>query len=379
MSDAGPQAPPPEGPSSNEEWTLTRTLALLGEQGRTGILEVTTSTTAARIHLRRGSVVYAEQTSGGQGWALGEFIVEGGALRSEALLDAKEEADRMGLGLEEYLIDRKLVSEDLVKRYGDLHVAEVLFPLFRQPRLGLRFLDERPKSPRLITALPVSYVIKEAARRAELWPGLRARVGGMRAIYTKDPGTLAELLGYVEPDGEDPIPEISAGARVVFFHVNGRKTVEQVARASGLGVFETYRALGELLDAYLVELVSHEGAGERPAHPAVALVRLVSVLTYLVLAALLALGADWSWHHAKTIRLSLTASAPQIRALVEETHVAELATALQLFKVERGTYPDRLEELRDAGYMGAGVAEELERLQYAPAEDGFALTRRVSP
>ncbi len=378
MSDTGPQAPQ-QAAGNQEEWTLTRTLALLGEQGRTGILEVTTPTTAARIHLRRGSVVYAEQTSGGQGWALGEFLVEGGALRSEALLDAKEEADRMGLSLEEYLIDRKLVSEDLVKRYGDLHVAEVLFPLFRQPRLGLRFLDERPKSPRLITALPVSYVIKEAERRAELWPGLRARVGGMRAIYTKDPGTLAELLGYVEPDSEDPIPEISAGARVVFFHVNGRKTVEQVARASGLGVFETYRALGELLDAYLVELVTHEGVGERPTHPAVALVRLVSVLTYLILAALLALGVDWTWQHAGTIRLSLTASAPQIRALVAETHAIELATALQLYEVERGSYPERLSDLREAGYIGAGVAEALKGLRYAPAEDGFVLTRGAAP
>lgn len=378
MSDKGPQTPH-QAPANHEEWTLKRTLALLGEQGRTGILEVTTPTTAARIHLRRGSVVYAEQTSGGQGWALGEFLVEGGALRSEALLDAKEEADRMGLSLEEYLIDRKLVSEDLVKRYGDLHVAEVLFPLFRQPRLGLRFLDERPKSPRLITALPVNYVLKEADRRAELWPGLRARVGGMRAIYGKDPGTLAELLGYVEPDGEDPIPEISAGARVVFFHVNGRKTVEQVARASGLGVFETYRALGELLDAYLVELVSHEGVGERPAHPAVALVRLVSILTYLVLAALLALGVDWMWHHGDTIRLSLTANAPQIRALVSETHVTELAAALELYEVEHGAYPPDLSVLRDAGYVGAGVAEGLKGLGYRAAEDGFTLTRGGAP
>lgn len=373
---------PADKRSAPTEWTLARVLASMGEQGRTGILEVASGSQATRIHMRRGQIVYAEHTSGTEAWPLGEYLLESGTVKAPALLEAREKAELMGVSLEEYLIDKKLVSEDVLKRFADLHVAEVLFPLFRRTKLSMNFLDERPHNPRLITALPVNFVLKEADRRAELWPELRRRVGGPRAVYGKDPSIMAEILGYVDaqPGDEEALPEMSASARVIFFHINGKKTVEQLARASGLGMFETYRALGELLDAMLLELIAHEGPGEQPAQRSPHLPRIISVLAWLALAGLLALGVQW-WLSggAGDVESTLMSDSPEVREVIGRSQVADIEAALELYQIRTGEYPERLEDLITRGYLSSDVARTFEALTYERQDRAHVLRVTAPP
>ena len=52
--------------------------------------------------------------------------------------------------------------------------------------------------------------------------------------------------------------------KLVFFELNGVKTVRQLAVATGLGEFETSFSLSKLLDMGLVRIVEMNGAGEKP-------------------------------------------------------------------------------------------------------------------
>ena len=360
---------------ASSEWTFGRVLALMDEQGRTGVLAVGGEHDQTRLHIRKGYVVYVDRPRGAEKWLLGEYLVSTRSAKLTDLLAALKESERTGGMVEDIIVERKLVSEDVLRRFSDLQVAELLFPLFPRTGLAIRFLEERPHSPEFVTPLPVSYILKEAERRAELWPAVRQRVGRPTAVYRKDGSVLPELLGYVQPDNDsdEPLPEISADARIVYFFVNGAKTVEQVARAAGLGLFETYRASAELLDAYLLTLVTTHGEGERTGAGESVLPRLVSIITYAVIAALLLLGAQWVIGRSSELRSSLTASSPAIDRVVERSRFHQIEGALQLHELQVGAYPEALADLVTGGYLGRDAAQAIGRLDYQVTETGYAL------
>ncbi len=360
-------------PEGGERWSFDRILALLDEQRRTGVLEVTAGTTRTRVHVRKGYVSHAERRDGID-WPVGAYLLDSGTLTDVQLFEARRQAERRNLPVEDVLVDGGVVSADVMKRFIDLQVAEVLYPLFLERSLDIRFLEERPETPRFATSLPVSFILKEAERRAELWPPLRQRVGRTTAVFRKDDALLPEILGYADPDPKaEPLPELSAGARVAFFHLGGARTVEQVARASGLGLFETYRALAELLDAYLITLADPNGKGERRADGPPPWRHVVTALTYAVFAALVFGGVQWVRGQADVLTVSAADPAGELGAVAGAVRAAQVRDAIQLFRLQRGTYPESLQELVAAGWVGPDVAPLLERMRYRRLIDSHTL------
>ena len=360
----------------SENWTFARVLHLMDEQGRTGVLCIETTDTMTRIHVRRGYVCYVEMERGGDRWLLGDYLVQTGTASPRAIMSARKEATQHGVPIEEALIRRGVTSEDLIKRFADLEVSENLFPLFRETGLNIRFLEERPKNPEWVSPLPVSYILREADRRATTWPALRQRVGHRSAVYRREAGDLAELLGYVEPapGTEDSLPEVSAGARITYFHTDGIRSVEEVARCSGMGLFETYRAMMELLDGQLLTLVAtHSQRQEVDTHRSY-LPTIVSFATYLLLAGIMFLGVQWILDRGEIIRNSLFASSPEIDLAMDEAHYHLIHEALQIRRVGYETYPERLEDLLEEDYISEDTATIVELLDYIPGEAGYILT-----
>ncbi len=203
-----------------------------------------------------------------------------------------------------------------------------------------------------------------------MWPTLRQRVGLPESVYRKDGSVMAELLGYVEPDedSEEPLPELSANSRIVYFYVNGKKTVEQVARGSGLTLYETYKAMAELLDNYLLTLVTTHGEGEQQSEQGSHLPRVVSVLTYLLLIGILAIGGQWAMGSVSALEASATSSSPAIDRVVDDARFHVVQESIGLFHLHLGVLPEQLEDLVTAGYYPRRAAGFFAELAYAPGE-----------
>lgn len=369
---------PSQAPASGTRQRLSQLLERLDRQGRSGQVEVRSPRRRARVHIRKGYVVNTDVIEGAEDWALGAYLTESGTVDPADLMGAQRYADDKKMPLEDALLIRGLISEDVLKRFVDLQVQESLFPLFALPEVELEFLEERPRTPPLATSLPCTYVLKEADRRAELWPQLRRKVSPGRAVYKKDPALLPELLGYVESDGDDqePLPEISASARVVFYHIDGVRTVSQVAKASGLGTFETFRALAELADNYLVELVTADGRGADAVRSQKSpMPTFVMWIAYVVLAGLLALGLQWVASNADRLGSSLTASSGDIAPVVEAHRLRAVEHALESYHLRHGTYPESLSVLATEGYLGRDARESISTLTYELTEVGYRLAR----
>jgi hypothetical protein len=358
------------------EWTFARILGLMDTEQRTGVLEATWgSGRQARIHVRRGYVVSAERADEPNPLPLEQFLRECVAVPEGPLRRAIRDAGRRAIPLAELVLVRGLASEDVLKRFFDQQVAEVLYELFFETRVSFSFLEERPRIPLLVTPLPVAYILKEAERRADVWPKARSLVGMPEAVYACDPQLRAEVMGYAEPaPGVDRIGEVGPAPRIVFYHVNGKRTVSQLARATGLGSFETYRALAELFEAGLVERIAAEGRGETLPVAGWLGPRLAALGAYLLLAGTLGFAAYWTWQHQDELSRVLSEEHPEIDQLKDARALDDLAIALEIFAVERGRYPATLEDLEASGIVPSRLAESLSRLRYERTGAGYRLS-----
>ena len=363
---------------SGEEWTFSRVLTLMDEEGRTGILEigVPSTGTTTHVHVRKGYVVNVQEVVGDSRWLLGDYLVFSGMADQLSVLSAEKEAQKKGIAVEEVLASSETVSQDLLKRFVDLQTTGLLLPLFQEEGLTIRFLDERPKANTFATDLPVSYLLKEAERQGEQWPTLRQRVGRPSAVYQPDVTAMAELLGYDEhdEDSEDPpVPEVGMNTRVVYYYSNGAKTVEQVARASGLSLYDTYQAYAELLEHYLVDLVTPHSKGEERGVVGEHLSRLVSLVTYGVIAALLALSGQWIFAHAGEFTPSATASTVAIEEVIQTATFEVVEEALQLHALRYGAFPEDPSELIAKGLLRPRAAATIDQLSYATDGEHYTL------
>lgn len=363
-----------------EAWTFSRVLTLMDEQSSTGILEigVPSSGTTTHIHVRRGYVVDVEEVVGDQRWLLGDYLVLSGITDQRKVIAAEKEAQKKSISVSEALVANKSVSADVVKRFVDLQTTELLFPLFEEEGLQIQFLEERPRANPHATDLPVGYLLKEAERRREHWAALRKAVGRPSAVYEADKTVLAELLGYDDPDEEDEaegiaLPEVGLNTRIVFFLTNGAKTVEQVARASGLSLYDAYQAYAELIQIEVVDLLTPHSKGEERSATAQHLPKLMSFFMYLFIAAILGLGGQWFLTQEGVLSTSASTATPAISEAVQTARFEQIEQALQLYALRNGAFPEKLEALIQSALLRAEVRETMKAVSYTSEGTHYSL------
>lgn len=353
-----------------QTWTFRRILSMLDEESRTGILEVGApgSGNTTRVHMRKGYIVGIDQPTGEHAWILGEYLVRSGTISSDQLYRARQRAEGTGGSLEEQLLILPGLTEDILKRFKDQETAELLYPLFREAGLEIHFLEERPKPATHATTLPVSYVLKEAERQKTAWEALRQRVGRPSAVYRRDDSVMAVVLGYEQDktptEHGDPIPELGASTRMVYFHTNGERTLEQVARTSGLTTFEAYRAYSTLMDFDIVDLVTPHSKGEEIRTEDATLPRIVNVVTYGFVAIVLMLGAQWVWTNPDILRPSPLSSTAEIERIRLDASLIQVQEALQIHHLRYGHFPDTLQALRERGLIDPEGGDVYGRMRY---------------
>jgi hypothetical protein len=335
--------------SNTPSSVLAKEIQAIGQDERSGVLEVTGSGTVTRLHFRRGALVGADRVAGSDLWPLGDYLTYGGLLSPRDVLGAMDMAQEKKLQVEEVLLSYKGVTEDLLSRYANLQLEESLFPLFSLESPLVHWFDERPRVPQLVTPLPAEWILKESRRRRDLWPALEETVGKSTAVYDREPSLLAELLGYTSAK-EDALPSMGGNARIVFFYANGERTVAQVARKSGLGLFQVYQAFSELIDADVIDLVVAHGTGETPPIYRPYLGKVLLTLTYGILALGLFLGVTWAIEHQEGLKEHWLSHYSQDTQVNRAKERARIVAALDLHQLEFGHYPTSLEELVEVGY-----------------------------
>lgn len=361
---------------SAEAWTLDRVLSVMESETRTGVLEAVTADVSARIHFRNGHIIGVSKTDASSRWRLGDYLSESGAVTVEQIVSAQREATKRGLDVEEVLVKHGHISEDGLRRFADTLVLDELMPLFRLEGADFKFLEERPIPTRFATQLPVSFVLREAERQSSRFDALRQRVGHPTAVYGRDASAMGEVLGYEEPARGETALDLSANARAVYFFLDGERSLQSVSHAAALTLFDTYVAISELLDAWLVSVVSAMSSAASQGKSSSHIARVVTVLTWFIVLAALGLGGEFAYHtlgrlgtSAGSASMGLPADDPRVdQAALQMTH-----DSLQLYRLQWGSFPNSLDELVSADLIPRQKATLLAEMRYARVDGGYTL------
>jgi hypothetical protein len=333
---------------------------LIGQQRKTGVLEVGHAGTRIQLHFDNGSVVTAAPVGASDHAALGDMLVRCGLLTPDRLMEAESEQASALQTLPRLLAERGLVPAEEITAIEDLLTRETIFELLLWEEGSFHFTAQPVAHERASeTLLGAEQILMDGLRMVDEWRTFRHHVPSTELVFRRSAGFEA----LQRRGGDHPVP---AGLERVFLLVDGRQTARRVIDLSRLGTFEATRMLAELRQAGAIAPISQEGqkirrrtAAASAEHPLKRFAGALVPIGVLVLVLALQRFPDVGGRSGVRIDRDPLADA---RAALEARGLRHLVRA---HRFAAGAAPQRLEDLADTGFERAGaLTPEKRRLYY---------------
>jgi hypothetical protein len=188
-------------------------------------------------------------------------------------------------------------------------------------------------------ALPLPFLLREAQKRHQEIPNIRRVVSGPEAVFGR--------TSAMRPDAEERWEDlkVAAGERQVYFFVDGRRTVAELALATCQSEFEVSRALSSLTEAGLVRAIT--SADSTPASSRASRSALRRLAALLVAVVVLVGGIAWgSWTGRIAPSPSLEdATRDPYRTILRNTSQRRLLGAIRQYRLGFNRPPGSFQEL----------------------------------
>lgn len=330
------------------DFGIAEILQLIGQQAKSGVLHLSSRDEEIHVLMADGCVVSAECGGRAQKDRLGALLLRAEVITREELERALAAQGRTLRRLGDILVDMRLVSKPDLKEFTALQTTETVYRLFTLKSGTYEFEPGAVEwDPSTVTPLRAESVLMEGFRRVDEWPTVRRKISSPAMTFIR----LGELP---KPASDDP--SLGPNELRVFALAEPGRTVEHITHLSRLGEFETCRALVTLANReFLKPLVparrsAAAGVGayarswqERLRRGAASLAATLALAGMLALAAWLASersldpGSDGA----------LQEQAP--RRFLARYQLSRLRAALEVWRLENGTYPEKLDALVEAG------------------------------
>jgi len=340
-----------------EDFGIAEILQLIGQQAKSGVLHLRSRDVEIHVQIADGCIVSAEFAGRRQRDRLGAMLVRAGLL-ARGDLDRALDAQRKTLRrLGDLLVEMRLVSKHDLKEMTLLQTTETVYRLFAWKRGTYAFEPGEVEWDReTVTPLRAESVLMEGFRQVDEWPMVRRRIHSPSMTFLRTEKVL-EPEGAREPD---PTP-LGPNERRVYGLAEPGCAVGAIVDRSRLGEFETCKALLTLVNmgflqavaparrstreglrAYLRDWREHLGRGA------------AGLGSTLVLAALLAAAGWLAVEHGAAAGEAgaQPVDARGAQRFLGRYALSRLAGALEVYRLEHGEYPERLEAL-----VGAGLVE----------------------
>jgi len=346
---------------------------LIGQQRKTGVLEIKRGETCFEVLFVEGQVLRARPAETRPDGALAGFLLRTGAVADTALAEARREQEQTLDPLGDVLIRNDAVAKEVLEEVSTLMSDETIFELFLWDEGRFAFrpaerIDSRP-GDRLRGA---EGVLLDALRMKDEWSQVEGSLPDFSGVpcLQRVEGNLMEALAALSQ-------ATHVEARIfeqICSVVDGQLSVRRVLDLARVGTFEGARAVAALVDRGIlrIRLQSEETAPEEPAQ--VAGLRVEAVLPYAPLAVAPLVLLLFLWPGPRTSTFPIAGS--PIADAHSEAEVQRLEAALEAFRWATGGYPESLAQLRaEAPALLATVG--LDGYSYERTSRGYRL-RHVS-
>jgi hypothetical protein len=352
-----------------KDFGIAEVFQLIGQQGKTGVLEVTSADTRVQLRFDGGRVVSATPVGVHDHAALGEMLVRCGLVTREQLEGVEPERASTGTPLPRLLFQAGIASVPEIEEIEDLLTRETIFQLLRWQGGSFHYSAQEVAHDREPGALlGAEQILMDGLRMVDEYRAFRSVVPSEDTVFQRS--------GPFERWRDGALGESSrriAACERVYLLVDGRLPVRRVIDLSRLGSFEATRILADLARAGAIaplppEQLERTRRRRRVVAPPVSPVErgLAHGLPF-ALAGLLLGAALW------TSRPDPQAAALAWRAPLAEARASfalrRVRNALDAHRYAEGAPPARLEQLAREGFLGRDALTPADGGSYYYAAD----------
>ena len=354
---------------------------LIGIQRKTGILTLEEDGDAVTVKFLEGQVVGADTRSASVEDLLGAVLVRTGSITSEQLSQAlalqKKTLQRLGF----ILVKNDFINEEELVEALRVQSLQIVYRLFRWRAGKYNFVGSEDLDYDQKHFVPISAetILMEGARMIDEWPLIERRIrSDDMVVRLTEEGEAVDLLAAptadadlefdfvfdqpakeekpeaeTQSEGDEKI-EVSEEERQILRLIDGKRTVLEINDHVNLGEFDTYRLLAELVNRKLIEEIKRPSTADvsrssrRLSDKALHLL-LGMTMTVFVAAALSTLANNtWTpWQVA--LRDDSTST---LHRMASRQRLERIETALEIHYLDKGRFPDSLQELTAGRYLG---------------------------
>ena len=226
---------------------------LIGQQRKTGLLELSRGKRRVQLVFDRGGVVVAFPAAARDGDSdpLGDMMVRCGVLGRDQVVEATSSRRASAQTFARTVVERGWLAADQVACIEDLLTRDTIFEVLRWESGSFDFRAQTVSHDRDANALlGAEQILMDGLRMVDEWQSFARQVPSEETVFE----TVGDFETYRD-SAETVSAEQLEAARTVFSLVDGRLPVRRVVDLSRLGTFDGTRILAELRGAGLVQAV----------------------------------------------------------------------------------------------------------------------------
>jgi hypothetical protein len=330
-----------------KDFSITEIIQLIGQQLKTGVLKIRRGKDLVEIHFVDGMIVHIYSNYRGKKDLIGEILVKAQLITEEQLERVlKIQKDTLKY-LGEILVELQLLTKDDVLKVISTQIYETIYELFWWEdgnfNFDLKLVESYKKIP---FALSTEQVLLNILRMVDEWSEIEKKIFSTHLIFKRP---LAFEEKSVDGLSQSYLKEkLTSEQELIYNLVDGTRTVQEIIDRSLLGKFNASEILVELSEMRLIEMV-----GVRTP----SLIRKVSMVNFREALAFVYYGAFLVFifllliyfkpnflHHFWDSRIERVDIEIPMH-LVHKTQLDRIKNALEIYYLEKGQYPSRLEDL----------------------------------
>jgi hypothetical protein len=335
------------------DFGIAEVFQLIGQQRKTGVLEIEHGGDRVQLLFDGGAVVRAEPATGKEDAALADMLLRCGLVTRERLLELQQETERSLQRLALLAVERGAVDREQLLQMEDLLTQETLFRVLRWSEGSFAFTASPVHHDRQGRLLAAEQILMDGLRMVDEWRTFASEVPSDETVF-QHVGRFEDYQAAHASDGAR-----LEHAKRVYLLVDGRLPVRRVIDLSRLGTFEVTRILAELRREGLLEpldpaqLEKQRPTSQFDLRPPPSRPWIAGALPLVLLLAVAALGQ----RDARTPLPTDTFPLPHagLAQAYEAIETQRVRKALEAWRFERGTLPARLDELVEAGFLPPGA------------------------
>ncbi len=337
------------------DFSITEIIQLIGQQFKTGVLNVLHSRKKVEIYFVDGMIVHVFSNYRAKKDLLGEILVKAQVITQQQLDQALKIQEETLQYLGEILIDLQWLKREEVLRVIQNQIYETIYDLFQWGegsfRFDLRLVEKYRKIP---LALSPENALLNVLRMLDEWSGIEEKISSPYIVFEKVPvdemGEQYDMGKLGEMNGE----KMSAEAELVQGFVDGERTVQEIVDRSLLGKFQVYESLVKLEEEGFVRRVGIERPSFRDLVGGKALRNISSFLRFGILFGILFILIIFFKPFLKDVFINSRIEKPEVnlpRAYSASSQRKKILTALEIYRLEKGQYPQDLQQLISSGIL----------------------------